>query len=865
MKMLAAGVRFLLHATWWRPTIGRMTPRPSAPRSADRPDSAFASIWHAPLVPAALAATAGIIVDRAFIVPPFAWIAVLGVGSVLWIAARHTSPATGLAFLWLAIAAIGGMHHHQYRYVFAADDIGRLASDDPRLVRLRGRLSEEPTSAGPPMANALRSMPRSEPARSVLEVTYLQLADDWRPVSGRVRLIAAGPLDGLHCGDYVEAIGWLTAPGEPANPGEFDPAAHYLDERITALLSVHKTSEGVVRLAEGWADSPAGWLAAVRGWGRRTLESTLPLQQSGVAAALLLGDGAAMAQSEWDKYIRTGVIHALAISGQHLIILATFLWLALRIAGLPRKRGAWVVAIVLFGYAALTGLRPPATRAAVMVVVLCGAIILRKVVLPANAFALAWLTVLAVRPTDIADAGCQFSFLCVAVLTWGVGHWFRPRSVDPLEELIEESRPLWLRSLRRVGRWIAVAYSVNFVLGMTVLPLVAYRYHVIAPVAFLLGPPVIFIAAIALIAGFLLLIVAAIAPILTGPFAWATDGCLRIVSGLVEFADKLPYGHIAVGDVPGWWLAVFYTGLVLALLLPSVRVWWRPLTYAGIAWTLLGLTAVFWRTPPDGLRVTFLAVGHGGCTVLEAKDGRVVLYDAGAIAGPDVTRRQIAPFLWQRKIRRIDEVLISHADLDHFNGLPSLLDYFPVRLVTLTPTFADKTTPGVRETLAALERSGIQTRIVKAGDRLTAGDVSIDVLHPPAVGPDGNENARSMVLSVNHAGHSLLLTGDLEGPGLERVLAMPPQSFDVLMAPHHGGKSGNPPSFAAWSRPRVVVGCQGPPPWPTQVPAMYEARGATYLGTWPHGAITIMSHRTGLIADTFRTHLQFVVRTGGAK
>ena len=73
-----------------------------------------------------------------------------------------------------------------------------------------------------------------------------------------------------------------------------------------------------------------------------------------------------------------------------------------------------------------------------------------------------------------------------------------------------------------------------------------------------------------------------------------------------------------------------------------------------------------------------LPVGHGGCTVLETPDGRTLLYDAGALAGPEVTRRQIAPFLWSRGIRRIDEVILSHADLDHFNGLPSLLDRFAI-------------------------------------------------------------------------------------------------------------------------------------------------------------------------------------------
>jgi competence protein ComEC len=70
---------------------------------------------------------------------------------------------------------------------------------------------------------------------------------------------------------------------------------------------------------------------------------------------------------------------------------------------------------------------------------------------------------------------------------------------------------------------------------------------------------------------------------------------------------------------------------------------------------------------------------------------------------------------------------------------------------------------------------------VNAGDRLTAGDVSLDVLHPPAgASADESENARSLVLCVRHAGHTLLLTGDLEGPGLERLLRQAPLACDVL-------------------------------------------------------------------------------------
>lgn len=207
---------------------------------------------------------------------------------------------------------------------------------------------------------------------------------------------------------------------------------------------------------------------------------------------------------------------------------------------------------------------------------------------------------------------------------------------------------------------------------------------------------------------------------------------------------------------------------------------WRWGVAGGLGWLCVGLVGCNARLPADELCCTFLAVGHGGCTVLETPDGRTLLYDAGALGGPDVTRRQVAPFLWSRGIRRLDEVFLSHADLDHFNGIPQLLDRFAVGQVTWTPTFVDKRTPGVAYVVSELTRRGVAVRTATAGDVLTAGPVTLEVLHPPAEGVPGNENARSLVLAVRHAGHTVLLTGDLEGEGMRRVLSLPPTRCQVL-------------------------------------------------------------------------------------
>jgi competence protein ComEC len=824
-------------------------------------------VFQVPLVPVALALTAGIVLDRRADVPLVISLLVAVAGIVTW-AVTFFDGKSELAVIYLGISilALGAGYHHCYHNVkiYPADDIGEFVTADSRPAQVRGVLDEEPTIQSQPPSSPLQSISQqTDSTVTVIRVSQLRLADDWRTVSGRARLIVAGRLSNVHAGDEVEVVGRLSAPHGRANPGEFDYAAYLLDQRIRAQLVVAKTADGVTRLARGWTWSLSGWLAVLRGWSQRTLARELP-EQSGLAAALLLGENSSMTREDWDKYINTGVIHVLAISGQHLIVLAIFLGGVARLLRIRSRRAAWFVAFALLGYALLAGRRPPVMRSAVMVCAFCGGQVLRILALLPNSFALSWLIVAVLNPTDLFTAGCQLSFLSVAVLYWGTGRWLA-RSQDPLDRLVDEMRPVWQRLPLRLVRAVGMSYAITLVIWLCLLPLVAFHYHVVSLAGLAIGPPLVLLTSVALIAGFLLLLVAAIFPPLALPFAWVTQWCLAGCDGLVGISESLPGSYTYWAAVPEWWLWGFYAGLLAVFTVPFLQQRWRWLALAGVAWLCVGLCHGVVAFPTDELRCTFLAVGHGGCTVLETPDGRTLLYDAGALGGPDVTRRQIAPYLWYRGIRRIDEVFFSHADLDHFNGMLALLERFAIGQVTMTPSFHDKATPAVLLTLAAIEKHGVPIRTVCAGDRLGTGEVSFEVLHPPALGPDGNENARSLVLLIRHARHTLLLTGDLEGPGLARVLALDPVHADVLMAPHHGSRFPNTPELARWAQPRVVVSCEGPPRGPARPVEPYTPMGATFLGTWPHGAVTVRSHTSGLVIETYQTQQRLVIHPNGAR
>ena len=305
-----------------------MSTVPAADAPPDRPrEPAWREFARAPLVPIALAATAGLVADRYAAPPLAAGLALAAAGVVGWFVASHRVWLAGLPLLWLAAAGLAAAYHHTHRHTFPADDIGNLAGPEPHLAKLRGVILDEPTPHPPAKGDPFVPPRVRGTDTTTLRVTAATTeAGTWGPASGDAKLTAdrddpAGrpALAGVRAGDAVELVGLVSRPRPPANPGEQDYAGYLLDQRVRAEVRVG--GPAVVRLDPG-ADPWAAGLAATRGRAARVIGDHMPAAEAAVARALLLGDTAAMDRVEWDAYVRTGVVHVLAISGQHLVVLA---------------------------------------------------------------------------------------------------------------------------------------------------------------------------------------------------------------------------------------------------------------------------------------------------------------------------------------------------------------------------------------------------------------------------------------------------------------------------------------------------------------------------------------------------------------
>jgi competence protein ComEC len=152
---------------------------------------------------------------------------------------------------------------------------------------------------------------------------------------------------------------------------------------------------------------------------------------------------------------------------------------------------------------------------------------------------------------------------------------------------------------------------------------------------------------------------------------------------------------------------------------------------------------------------------------------------------------------------------------------------------------------------AAIAASGVPLRETWSGDRLrTSPGCQLEVWHPTRSGVLGGDNANSLVLDVEYAGRRILLTGDLESPGMDDVLAESPVDCDVILAPHHGSARSNPPGFAAWSTPELVVVSGSHSDRRPEVERAYQRHGASIAHTADTGAVTVSIAAAGEISAT---------------
>jgi competence protein ComEC len=803
---------------------------------------------YQPLVIALAAASAGIVIDRLWEIPLFAlW----GSASIAWIAWlllwRGGRVRTASLALMLSAGAAAASWHHCHWYLYSADDLGYFASDDNQPVCVEAVALKMPRTRPASETFELGALTSREMTR--LEIVPVTIRDGthWRSISGRTRLTIPNAFSGVLPGDRLRIFAQLSSPASARNPGEFD-FAEYLRGRRTCSELLVKAAECISVVESGSAWSPTRLLEQLRMHGNKIFAATLDQRRAEMADAVLLGLREQVDAERTEAFMETGTIHVLVIAGLHLGMLAGALMFVMLRSPLPRVWAAPVVAAFTLCYMLMVDAQPPVVRAAIVVLVACAALCLGRRPLGFNSLAAAALVVLAVNPTDLFHTGAQLSFLCTAGIIW-TSPWLtgRPRYTDPLARLIAESRGGLTRAARRIGRRLLSLMLLSLVLWLASMPLVMARFHLFTPISVLVNTVIWAPLGASLLSAFATLLLGTISPLLGHLSGSVCNASFWLLETMIQTARGAPGSHFWLPGPPDWWMAVFYGALAVSVAFPRFRPRRRWCLAIVAGWTAVGLGSAMLRHSPGRLDCTLLALDHGCAVVVELPSGQTVLYDAGRLGSPNAATRSISATLWSQGITHLDAIVLSHGDTDHYNAVPELLERFSVGVVYVSPVMFENENSSLLALRDAIRRGNVPLREIRAGDRLPGGKgCRIEVLHPPPRGVLDNENANSVVLAVEYLGHRILLPGDLEGTGMNALLAEEPLPCDVLLAPHHGSRQSNPPGLAQWSTPQWVVisGSRRFDPRPIQ--AAYEAVGAQVMQTTKLGAIRVRIEATGM-------------------
>lgn len=616
----------------------------------------------------------------------------------------------------------------------------------------------------------------------------------------------------------------LKRPHGNLNPTGFDYEAWLFEQGIRATGYV-RPDPGNRRLDPS-APGFGSFVERLREGVRDRFERALPDRPyAGVLVALAIGDQRAIDPGLWRVFSNTGVTHLMSISGLHVTMVASLAWLVAnglwrRSTGLPLRLPAQKAAAVAgflaaFAYALLAGFAVPAQRTLYMLGVVALALWSGRRVSSRRVLALALLLVLLIDPWAVLSAGFWLSFGAVALLFYiGAGR---------------------LGKMRWFTEWGRAQWAVT--IGMVPALLALFQqFSLLSPVANAIAIPVVSF-------GITPLVLAGMLPPLEFLLVPA-HGLAAALMAFLEWLAGLPWAVWQQHAPPVWAWILALAGTAW-LLLPRGF----PARWAGVV-LFVPMLSILPPRPAEGEAVvTVLDVGQGLAVHVQTAS-RDLVYDTGPAYSPDANsgNRIILPYLRALGVRRLDGLMITHADKDHSGGAASILETLPIGWVM------SSLPPGHPMVPAA----SVPHRPCADGDAWTWDGVRFEVLHPPNLArPVRKSNDLSCVLKLTTPHGAFLLTSDIEAAS-ERVLLFSRRdalASEVLLAPHHGSRTSSIPAFIeAVGASTVIfpVGYRNRFGHPrSDVVERYRETGARLLRTDRDGALTVRLGPRGI--ETLRT------------
>ncbi len=586
-------------------------------------------------------------------------------------------------------------------------------------------------------------------------------------------------------GQILQMKGNLTVLSKDQVPGTFSFGTYLVKSGYYYSIYVGHESDYQLVMQNSWRYPIKSLLHKVRKYISDTLIKLGNFELTALITVMLYGDQTYLSKELSEDFRTLGLSHVLVASGANVSLLLTLMGPALSIFSIKRKNSFLIQSILLLIFSLLSLGEAALLRATVMKIL---ELLNRRKMHKALADNYLYGSVIIlglINPHVLLNTGFQMSCAATqAVYIYNTYNNHHKKSFDPrLKHRIKS---------RLVSYLLIQVFIFPFIYSN------GDRFYLIGIVTNMLILPItdLFISW-----GFILMVLLRI-PLVSHWLAIALEGIYALLMFMFSFFLKLaPYSAITINTK--WYI----NGILLILLFAIYkysRMKRMKLYRTGLLCFIILHFLIFPTVEKSKYGVYFLDVGQGNATAIW--DGRsFVLIDTG----PPQAGKNLISFMNYLNIDRINVLILSHLDLDHYGGLTTLLDEYKFKIDTIliaeTPYHEAEPFQILQDSLVG---RNINLQNLISGNEYHIGNLVLNVLHPRVVKRDRNEN--SLVFYLISDEIKYFFPGDI---GIDSELDLVRQGditdVDIALLSHHGSKHSNSLELLKALNARLLVNSAG--------------------------------------------------------
>lgn len=526
----------------------------------------------------------------------------------------------------------------------------------------------------------------------------------------------------------------------------------------------------------------------------------MPQRTGNLLLGILIGERDNIQENIIESFKTANLSHILAVSGAHTSYIILGITYIISKSKTPKKVGYIITIIFLLLFIIITGATYSVVRACIMAIILIGAKLCYRKENFTTSICISLLIILIQNPFAINDIGLKLSFMgTIGIIVFN-----------------KNITNLFIKL--KIKEKIAKILSITFSAQLMIMPITVLNFNTISLTFFisnLLASPLL---GIIIVLGFISVFISFILQPISKILFFALNIVLELLILISKFTSQIPYSLILV-KTPNIVFAIIYYILILFLnyiffikenptrrfqrkiiKIITIKNIKKVIKKVAIVLLIILLFTNLIKIINPRLKIYFIDVGQGDSTLIVTPKNKKILIDGG-----EGTPEVLLSYLLDRRINKIDYIIISHFDSDHCNGLIEVIEEIKVKNIIISRQSEES--EEYKKILNIIKQKNIKVSIVKEKDKIfIEKDFYIEILNPAEELAFQDLNNNSIVAKLIYINFSMLFTGDIE-KAEENLINKYKNNLKstILKVSHHGSKTSTSEEFLKYVKPEIAL------------------------------------------------------------